>query len=184
MNLKIENRQQVLIILTAVAFALLIANSAIYGPLEKLWTTRAAEITRLNNDMTDGNMLIKGEATLRSQWSNMRVNALTNNTAVAESQVLSALTAWAGGSGAEITSVMPQWKNDSTNYMTLNCHVQASGTMGTLSQFIYRIEQGPMPLKLDALELSAHDNTGQQLSLDMQISGLALLQPPTTQAKR
>ena len=74
---------------------------------------------------------------------------------------------------------MPQWKNDSTNYMTLNCRVEASGNLGTLSQFIYDIEKGPMALKLDSVELSAHDNTGQQLTLDLQISGLALLQPTT-----
>ena len=71
---------------------------------------------------------------------------------------------------------MPQWKNDSTNYMTLNCRVEASGNLGTLSQFLYNIEKGPMALKLDSVELSAHDDTGQQLTLGLQISGLALLQ--------
>ena len=35
--MKIENRQQFLIVLTAVAVALLIGNSVIYGPLVKLW---------------------------------------------------------------------------------------------------------------------------------------------------
>jgi len=72
---------------------------------------------------------------------------------------------------------MPQWKNDSTNYMTLNYRVEASGNLGTLSQFLYNIEKGPVALKLDSVELSAHDNTGQQLTLGLQISGLALLQP-------
>jgi len=78
---------------------------------------------------------------------------------------------------------MAAMENDSTNYMTLNCHVQASGTLLNLSQFIYRIEQGPMALKLDSMELSAHDTTGEQITLDLQISGLALLQP-TTPMKR
>jgi hypothetical protein len=73
---------------------------------------------------------------------------------------------------------MPQWKNDSTNYMTLNCHVEASGNLGALSQFLYRVEQGPAALKLDSVELGAHDPTGQQLTLGLQISGLVLI--PTT----
>jgi len=59
--------------------------------------------------------------------------------------------------------------------MTLNCRVEASGSLGTLSQFLYRIEKGPAALKLDSVELSAHDNTGQQLTLGLQISGLALI---------
>jgi len=61
--------------------------------------------------------------------------------------------------------------------MTLNYRVEASGNLGTLSQFLYNIEKGPVALKLDSVELSAHDNTGQQLTLGLQISGLALLQP-------
>jgi hypothetical protein len=61
--------------------------------------------------------------------------------------------------------------------MTLNCRVEASGTLGTLSQFLYSIEKGPMPLKPDSVELTARENTGQQLTLGLQISGLALLQP-------
>jgi hypothetical protein len=71
---------------------------------------------------------------------------------------------------------MPLGKNDSTNYMTLNYRVEASGSLGTLSQFLYNIEKGPVALKLDSVELSAHDNSGQQLTLGLQISGLALLQ--------
>ena len=69
---------------------------------------------------------------------------------------------------------MPQWKNDSTNYMTLNCRVEAAGDLGTLSQFLYDIEKGPMALKLESVDLSARDDTGQQLTLGLQISGLAL----------
>ncbi len=182
--MKIENRQQFLIVLTAVAVALLIGNSVIYGPLVKLWSSRSKQIKDYSNQVNEGNGLIKREATLRSRWSDMRANALTNNTALAESQVLTALNTWAGSSGAEITSVMPQWKNDSTNYMTLNCHIQASGTLFTLSQFIYQMERNTMAMKFDSLELSAHDTTGQQLTMDLQVSGLALLLQPTTQVKR
>jgi Tfp pilus assembly protein PilO len=121
--------------------------------------------------------MIQREAALRSRWNDMRANALTNNTSMAAQQVINALDNWSRTSGAEVTSIMPQWKNDSTNYMTYNCHVQASGTLGTLSQFIYQIEKGPMALKLDSVGLDAHDDTGQQLTLDLQISGLALILP-------
>ena len=112
----------------------------------------------------------------------MSANALPANTSLAENQVLTAFTDWSRSSGAEITSVMPQWKNDSTNYMTLNCRVEATGNLGTLSQFLYQVEKGPMALKPDSVELSAQDPTGQQLTLGLQVSGLALLQP-TTQGK-
>ena len=174
--MKIENRQQLLIVLTAVAFALLIGNSLIYTPLANLWSAHSAQIKELRTKVHDGKLLVQREAGIRGRWSEMRTNALPADTSLAAQQVINALDNWSRASGAEVTSIMPQWKNDSTNYMTLNCRVEASGTMGTLSQFIYNIEKGPMALKLDSVELSAHENTGQQLTLGLQISGLALIQ--------
>ena len=163
--------------LTIAAAALLIGVNFIYTPLANLWTARSQEIKALRVKVADGKFLKSREADIRRRWSDMNANALPANTALAENQVLTAFTAWSRGSGAEITSVMPQWKNDSTNYMTLNCRVEATGTLGTLSQFLYQVEKGSMALKSDSVELNAHDPTGQQLTLALQISGLALLQP-------
>jgi Tfp pilus assembly protein PilO len=175
--MKIENRQQFLIVLTVAAAALLIGNSLIYEPLATLWTARSAQIKELSTKVHDGKLLVQREAGIRNRWSDMQANALPYNTSSAEQQVLASLDNWSRSSGAEITSIMPQPKNDSTNYMTMNFRVETTGTLGTLSQFLYDIEKGPMALKLDSVELSAHDDTGQQLTLGLQISGLALLQP-------
>ena len=172
--MKFENRQQFLIILTAVVVALWLSDLIVFEPLGKLWSSRSAQIKTLSEKVKAGNSLIKSEARLRSHWSDMQTNALAANPSLAGQQVIAAFDTWSRATGTEVTSIMPQWKNDSTNYMTFNCRVEASGTMGTLSQFLYQIEKGPMALKLDSVELSAHDNAGQQLTLGLQISGLVL----------
>jgi Tfp pilus assembly protein PilO len=175
--MKIENRQQFLVALTIGAVALLIGVNFILEPLSNLWSARSAQIRQLRAKVTEGRLLIQRETGLRSRWDGMRSNALPDNPSLADQQVLKLFDNWSRATGVEISSIMPQWKNDSTNYMTLNYRVEASGNLGTLSQFLYNIEKGPVALKLDSVELSAHDNTGQQLTLGLQISGLALLQP-------
>jgi Tfp pilus assembly protein PilO len=181
--MKDQNRQQFLIILTAIMAALLVGNSLIFNPLSNLWSKRSDEIKGLKEKVKDGNALIRRETAVVDQWKNMRANALPVNQSLAAQQVINALDNWSSASGAEVSSIMPQWKYDSTNYMTFNCHVQASGTLATLSQFVYQIEKGPMALKLDSMDLSAHDEFGQNLQLDLQISGLALLMPAATTTK-
>ena len=57
--MKIENRQQFLVVLTAIAFALLIGNSVIFNPLANLWTSRSDKVTKLRNQVRDGNNLLK-----------------------------------------------------------------------------------------------------------------------------
>ena len=175
--MKTENRQQFLIVLTAVVVALWLSDLIVFEPLGKLWSSRSAQIKTLSEKVKAGNSLIKSEARLRSHWSDMQTNALAANPSLAGQQVIAAFDNWSRATGTEVTSIMPQWKNDSTNYMTFNCRIEASGTMGALSQFIYDIEKGPMALKLDSVELSAQkSDTSQLLTLGLQISGLALLQ--------
>ena len=104
----------------------------------------------------------------------MRANTLPRNSSLAEQQLLKAFDTWSQRSRVSLTSIMPQWKHDTDDYMTLDCRVEATGDLETLSQFLYSIEQGPLALKLEALELNAHDDTGQQIILGLQISGLVL----------
>ena len=175
--MKIKNRQEFLVVLTVAAFALLVGVNFILEPLGGWWSARQAQIKELRTKVDDGNHLLKREAGIRSRWADMTANALPANTSLAEQKFLTAVDGWSRSSGAEVTSLMPQWKNDSTNYLTLTCRVETSGNLGTLSQFIYDLERGPMALRVDSLELTARDKEGQQMTLSTEINGLALTQP-------
>ena len=173
--MKIENRQQFLVGLTIAAAALFVAVNFVISPLADWWSARATQLKELRVKVGDGQKLIKREAGIRSRWDGMRANALPANTSLAEQQLLKAVDNWSRSSGVEITSLMPQWKNDSTNYLTLACRVETAGDLGTLSRFLYDLEKGPLALRLDAVELGSHDNTGQKMTLGLEINGLALI---------
>ena len=175
--MKIENRQKFLVILTAVVVGLFIADSLLFEPLIKWGESRSQEITDLRKEVKDGKAMIARESVIRGRWNQMRTNTLPAKSAMAEQQVISAFDDWSLDSGAEITGIMPQWKNDTDDYQTLNCRVEVSGTLKTLSQFLYDVEKGPMALKLDSMELGTRDTGGQQLTLGLQVSGLALVAP-------
>jgi hypothetical protein len=175
--MKIDNRQQVLLVLTIAAVALLAGDKLILSPLTNVWKERAKEIAGLRAQVANGSLLIKREQAIRSRWDQMRTNTLPNNQSLAQEQVLKALVNWSQESGAGINGTAPQWKNDADEYKTLVCRVDASGTLWTLSRFLFDIEKGPMALKVESLDLSSHDNNGQQLTLGLQISGLVLTPP-------
>ena len=174
--MKIKTRQDFLVMLTIAAVGLFVAVNLVFTPLEGWWSARQKQIRDLRAKVTEGHQLIRREAGIRSHWDDMRTNALPATTSEAEHQLLTALTGWSRASGAEITSIMPQWKNEGTNYLTLACRVETAGDLGALSKFIYDVEKGPLALRLDSMELSSHDNAGQQMTLGLEINGLALLQ--------
>ena len=114
------------------------AVNFIFTPLATGGRTRRRRSRNCARKVSEGKQLLKREAVIRSHWDDMRANALPASTSLAEQQVLKAFDGWSRDSGAEITSIMPQWKNDSTNYMTLDCRVETAGDLGTLSRFHLR----------------------------------------------
>ena len=174
--MKIKNRQEFLVVLTVAAFALLLGVNFILEPLGGWWSSRQAQIRELRAEVAAGQQLIRRESGIRSRWADMTANALPANTSLAEQKLLTAVDGWSRSSGVEVTSLMPQWKNESTNYLTLTCRVETSGDLGALTKFLYDLENGPLALRLDSLELGAHDKDGQQMTLSTEINGLALIQ--------
>lgn len=172
--MKIENRQQLLVIVAIAAVALLIADRAVLTPLTRAWKDRSANISDLRKQIEQGTALVNREQSIRRRWDQMRRNTLPSNTSLAEQQVLRAFDAWSRESRAAVTSITPQWKHDSDEYMTLECRVDAAGDLETLSRFLYNIEKDSMALRLTSVELSAHDENGQQMTLGLQVSGLVL----------
>jgi Tfp pilus assembly protein PilO len=174
--MKINNRQDFLVVLTVAVVILAVTVNFIIPPIAGWWSDRQKQIRDLRDEVRDGTQMIRREDVIRKNWEDKQANALPSNVSDAEQQFLKAMDAWSRDSGAKITTVMPQWKSDSTNYMTLDCRVESEGDLGALSRFIYDIERGPMAVRLDSVELSAHDNEGQMMTLGMELNGLALLQ--------
>jgi hypothetical protein len=56
----------------------------------------------------------------------------------------------------------------------LECRLDATGTMSNLSRFLFEVENSPMALRVDAVELNARDDGGQKLALGLVVSGLRL----------
>lgn len=175
--MQIKNRQQILILAALVGLALLVGDSLIFSPLVKLWKSRSEKIVVLRQQVDKGERLLKHEESYRRSWANMQTNTLPGNPSLAEQQVLQAFDKWSQDSRISVNSITPQWKRDRDDFTTLQCRVDAGGTVGTLGRFLYNIENDPMALRIESVEITARDKEGAQLSLGLQISGLVLSQP-------
>jgi hypothetical protein len=171
----VKNRQQLLIIGAVIIAALYICDTIVRPPIEKIWTSRKSAIKKLQDDIKRGKNMIASESALNRRWDLMRTNTLPLDTATAENKLMTAINIWAERDRVTLGGVNPQWKHDMDDtYSTLDCRVEASGTLATLTRFIYDIESDPMGLKFESLELTARDDRGTQMAVQMQISGLVL----------
>lgn len=174
-----KNRQQLLVVAAIVVLALFATDKLLFEPLVGVWKSRAEHLTKLRAEVTEDRLLVRREPVVRAQWEQLQSNTLTNNESAAEQKVYQAIDSWAQESRATLSAVSPQWKQDADDYMTLQCRLDVGGDLATLSRFLYALEKDPMALRLESLELNAHDKGGQQLTLAVQFSALVL----TPQAK-
>ena len=175
MNATPANRQRVLVIATVVAVALLIGDRVLFTPLTNLWRARSTDITRLEKNVGEGRSLLAHAGQIQATWAQMQAHALPKDAAQAEQQMISAVDTWGKASAVELGSIKPQWKRGaSPRYSLLECRVDATGSLDRLTHFLYELENSPLALRVDAIELTARDPFGQKLSLGVLVTGLRL----------
>ncbi|HTG43379.1 MAG TPA: hypothetical protein VK633_02485, partial [Verrucomicrobiae bacterium] len=170
--MNINNRQQLLAILAVTAIVLLVGDRLVLTPLTHAWKDRTDRIVSLKKSIAQGELLLDRDHRIRDQWNSMRTNTLPVNLSAAENEVLKAFNRWSEESRISISSIKPQWKRNSEDYMLLECRADTFGTIDSLSRFLYEIEKDTLALRVESLEISARDNSGQQLGMAVQVSGL------------
>jgi hypothetical protein len=172
--MNLTRRQQLLGLLAILVLALLAGDRLLYSPLSRSWKARALRVAELKKSVTQGTQLLDREVSLRAKWDNMRTNTLSGDASAAENQLLKAFDRWSQESRVGISSIRPQ-KRTAEDFETMECRVEAFGSLPALSRFLYEIENDPLGLKVEVVEVSARDTGGEQLTLGLQVSGLYLL---------
>lgn len=171
-----SQRQRLLLTVAIVAVALLVGDRLVFRPLGKLWKERQAQLAQLRKDVNEGMVLVDRESVLRERWREMQTHTFSNEVSAAENQMLKAFDQWSRDSLISVTSVKPQWRQDDEDHLTLDCRVDASGSLPGLTRFLYEMEKDPLALRVDRVEIISRDENGAQLTLGLQVSGLLLSQ--------
>jgi hypothetical protein len=170
-----DKRQKLLAFVALGAVAIFAADKLVLTPLANGWKTRSDAIVELRKSIAQGRVTVEREPLTNRRWNEMRKNTLPLNASAAEQQLLGAFDKWSRDSRVSVSSVRPQWKRGaSDDYSLLECRVDASGSLSALSRFLYEVEKSPLALKVEGVELAARDNTGQQLTLGLLVSGQRL----------
>jgi hypothetical protein len=170
----IKNRQQWLLILAATGAALLIGDKLVITPLTASWQARSKQIAELTKQVSQGSLLVSRDSVIRDRWDKMRNSTLPEEVSAAENEVLRAFERWSQESRISISSIKPQWKRAGDDFMTLECRADAFGSIQAVTRFLYEVEKDPLALRVEAVEIAARDNDGQQLTVGLQVSGLQL----------
>ncbi len=175
MKITAQNRQRLLVLVAGAGVLLLVLDRLVFMPLGANWQARTTEIARLKKSVANGRSVIERGPRTQSLWSEMQAQALPKDSAQAEQDLISAFDRWGRSSNIEVGSIKPQWKRGTGDrYSLLECRVDATGSLATLTRFLHEVEKSPLALRIESVELTTRDATGQKLSLALLVSGLRL----------
>jgi Tfp pilus assembly protein PilO len=181
MNFDPKNRQHLLLLGAVVVVGLFLGERLVFSPLAKAWKNRSERVATLKRDVERGERLIERAESLKSRWAQMSSNSLPTEAAAAESLVLGAFDRWARSSGASVSSIRPQWKRADNDYMTLECRADVGGNLSQITRFLYEVERDPTGVKVDRATIATRDTDGAVIAMDLQVSGVQLVQVNPTQ---
>lgn len=172
--MQIKNRQKLLAIIAIAGLALLLGDNLIIEPLIKTWKTRQGRIKELTSSIETGRRIMNNQVSIENRWRHMQTNTFPVDQTLTENALYKAFDRWAQASQISISSLKPQWKQTDEDFTTLECRVDTTGNIESLSRFIYEAEKDPLAIKIETVELVSHDTNGAQLSLGLQVSGLVI----------
>lgn len=169
-----ERRKRLLIIVTALCVGSWLADTFVISPVMASWEARATRIEDLERRIAESASLLDRENDLRERWREMRKGALSDNVSEAERAVLEGVSRWASDSRLTLSSIKPRWIQVDNATRLLEIQVEGNGGMEAVTRFIYELESDTLPLRMEELQLTSADGTGNKLSMQARFTGLVL----------
>jgi hypothetical protein len=169
-------RQRRLLLFAGISIGVLALDRFVITPLITHWQSASAEITTLQRQLQSGRGALAISDRARDRWVELQETTLPAEVAQAEQVLLSHLNFWGEEVGVDIGSVKPQWKRGATSkaYSTLECRIDATGSVLAVTRFLHAIETSPLALRMESAEFTSRDERGQKISAAFVVSGLRL----------
>ena len=171
----LTKRERLIISLTVIVVSILVLDRYLFTPLlDRYWAVEARK-QRLLGEMKRAEILLSRQRQVGPRWRQMLAGGLRRDPAEAEGQIMHALGDWSEEAGLRLSSLKPERPREKTDLREITFHVTGSGSMNSISRFLWRLETAKVPIKVKIVELrSRKEGTDDLLLQSLRISTLYL----------
>ena len=170
----LSRREKYIAIITIVIIMILVADRYVATPFMDKMDQTAIEKQRLIVEMERAETLFERRSLMDRRWNDMVAGGLEGDAAKAESQVLHAIGNWSKENGLMLSSVKPDHKTGEDELYEIVFQIAGTGTMNSVSRFLFQIEKSTLPIRLTDVQLGSREEDGNDLSLQLRLSALYL----------
>jgi len=166
----LSKRERLIAIMAAAILILLPADKFVLSPLMGKLTETAATRQRLIAEDEEAQGLFQRQKLMERRW---RQYGGLESESQAESRVLRAVGEWASDSRLTLTSVRPlRVATEGKDVQEMTISVAGTGSLQAASRFLWNVEHAAIPIKVKDMQLGSANDTGNEMSLQLQLSTL------------
>jgi len=174
----LSKRERYVAAVTMIAVGVLVLDLLAVTPLLDRRSRVEAEKQELLGEMENATNQFARRKQLEQEWKDMLAAGLKSDPSETESQVLHALRDWSQESGLALASLKPERVAREGDLQEIVFQAAATGSMRSVSRFLWQLETAALPLKVEELQLGSRKEGADDLSLQLRISALYLAAEP------
>jgi hypothetical protein len=175
----LSKREQMIVVVTAIAFGLLLGNKFVYEPFSEKRTALVDERDKLAKELEDVKLLMQRRDRDKAKYRQLTTDGFKDD-ADADNRVSKALNEWADKCGLTTSATRPERVAGDKDLQEYKWMFSGTGNLSAAASFIWEIERSDMPIKITSMTLGSTSDSGDQMSLTL---GVSAVYPNTNKAK-
>lgn len=172
----LTNRERLIMILAGLAIAILIADRYALSPIfEKRSQIRLLK-QNLQAEVEQAQAVLQRRKLIKQRWEQMQQSGLSSDIQKIEGLLFRQLEESSYNSRFLLTSIQPERLLKEGQLGQIEFMVSGTGSMDAVTRFLWNIEMAEIPVKIDSLQLGANNENAAQMSLQMKLSSIYLIE--------
>jgi len=169
----LSKRERIIAIIAVAAVGFLVLNKFLIGPVTDKLQQLETQKNQLRVELDEAQNLFRKRRVLEKEWKAAMSEGLRNEVE-AESKVGRALNMWSDQTRLSLSSVKPDRVASDKGLTEMTFVVVGTGTLDAVTQFLWKIETAPLPIKVKDMQLGSSNESGQSMSVQLRLSALCL----------
>lgn len=179
----LTSRERTIMIVAIAAVLILASDRYVLTPLMQKRSENKQMTQSLQAELEQSLSTLNRRKQLQVRWEQMHKDGLSSQADRTESLVLRFLQESAREAGLLLTSLQPEHSEVKADFGHIEFFVSGSGDMRAVTRFLWNLETTPLPLKIKAFQLGAADDTASQMSLQLTLSSIYIIEQTVAMAE-
>jgi Tfp pilus assembly protein PilO len=169
----LSRRERVIAIIAAVVVTSLAGNTFVLEPVLDRLEQIESEKLLLLAEVNEAQNLFERRRLMERKWKAMLSEGMRSD-AEAESRIARALDRWSQDARLMLTSVKPERVAGEKGLKEMTFAVVGTGSLEAVARYLWQVETASLPVKVQDMQLSSMNESGDSMSLQLRISAIYL----------